>query len=400
MSGISVWQQRGFTKLYTAHVASLLGASMGTAAIALLAEDLRPGKGAKVLAATLVIRIAIFVFLSPLAGQLSDRLGRRTQMIATDLLRAVMMGGMFFVTEVWQLYVLAFLMHLGSAFFTPVYKAVIPGLVGEKLYPRALAYGTMAYNLSDIVGMTLGAVVIGSIGFRAGFAINGASFLISAALIATVVLRPVLAVRRGGGRGADLLFGIRKMLGVSALRRSLMLTLQVSILGGLAVVATAGYVINDLDMDGKYYPLAMAAMGAGSMLAALHFSACASCGRRRWSWVVLPVFFAVLVSVALFESYPVLLVAWLFSGAGQGVFGIISNRMLAENTIEAERPHVYAAQFALSHVGWGITYPLCGWLTADYGFAVAAWACVGMLALTLLPLMISARGGGAAQRAA
>ena len=34
----------------------------------------------------------------------------------------------------------------------------------------------------------------------------------------------------------------------------------------------------------------------------------------------------------------VLLVAWLISGAGQGVFGIISNNLLAENSNEDERP--------------------------------------------------------------
>jgi NRE family putative nickel resistance protein-like MFS transporter len=393
MSGTSVWQNRGFTKLYIAHAGSLLGSAMGSAAIALLAEELRPGKGATVLAATLVIRIAIFVFLSPLAGQASDRIGRRTQMIATDLLRAAAVICMFFVTEVWQLYALAFLMHLGSAFFTPVYKAVIPGMVGERLYPRALAYGTMAYNLSDIVGMTLGALVISQLGFREGFVINCGAFVASAGLIATVSLqsdRTQLAKQAKGK--TDLLFGIKKMFTVRGLRRSLMLSLQVSIVGGLAIVSTAGYVLNELELKGNYYAIAMATMGGGSMLAALHFSSCAKCGKRRWSWVVLPVFFAVLVSVALVESYPMLLVAWLISGAGQGVFGIVSNNLLADNTVEAERPHVYAAQFALSHVGWGISYPVCGWVTAEYGFAAAAWVCVGMLALTLLPMVFGKRG--------
>ncbi len=76
------------------------------------------------------------------------------------------------------------------------------------------------------------------------------------------------------------------------------------------------------------------------------------------------------------------------------MFGIVSNNLLADNTVEEERPHVYAAQFALSHVGWGITYPVCGWVTADYGFAAAAWVCVGMLALTLLPMLAGRRGRG------
>lgn len=387
----SVWGNSRYVRLFCAHAASLLGSAIGTAAIALLAEDLRPGAGAGVLGITLTIRIAIFVFLSPLASQLSDRIGRRTQMIATDLLRAAVVIGLFFVTAEWQLYVLAFLLHLGSAFFTPVYKAVIPGVVGEKLYPRALAYGTLSFNLADIVGMTVGALLIWLFGFRIGFGIDAATFLISAILIIGVRF-PADVAKRGIKKGTDLLFGIRRMFGAPGLRRSLMLSLQVSIVGGLAIVATASYVKSELSMAAPFYPLAMAAMGVGSMFAALHFSHCETCGRRRWSWVVLPAFFAVLVAVAVFKSYPVLVVAWLISGAGQGVFGIVSNTLLADNSEEGERPHIYAAQFALSHAGWGISYPLCGYLSAHFGFAVAAWTCAGLLLVTLLPMLAAPRG--------
>ena len=109
---------------------------------------------------------------------------------------------------------------------------------------------------------------------------------------------------------------------------------------------------------------------------------------------MLPAFLAVLASVALLESYLVLLVAWLISGAGQGVFGIVSNTLLAENSDEDERPHIYAAQFALSHAGWGITYPLCGFVTAQAGFAAAAWVCAGLLLLSLLPMLAQKGGGG------
>jgi MFS family permease len=80
-------------------------------------------------------------------------------------------------------------------------------------------------------------------------------------------------------------------------------------------------------------------------------------------------------------------IAWIISGAGQGVFSVISNTLLAENSEESERSHIYAAQFALSHAGWGISYPLCGFLAGQLGFAVAAWTCVGLLLLTLLPML-------------
>lgn len=385
----SVWANPRFVRLYIAHAISLLGNAIGMAGVGLLAEHLRPGTGARVFGIALTIRIAIFVFLSPLAGQLSDRIGRRRQMIITDLLRAAVAVGLFFATQEWQMYVLVAVLYLGAAFFTPVYKAVVPGVVGEALYPKALAYGTLAYGVTEILGLALGAAFVGVFGFRIGFGIDAATFLISALLILGVRLSDPAEKRPKPD--SDLLFGVRRMLGTPGLRHSLMLSLQGSIVGGLAIVATVTYVQSELGLAGSFYPLAMAAMAVGSMLSALHFSRCEDCGQRRWSAVVLPVFFLLLVAVAVFKSYTVLVIAWLVSGAGQGVFGIVSNNLLAQNSVEKERPHIYAAQFALSHAGWGIVYPVCGFVTAAYGFAAAAWVCVGMLALTLLPMLLGKR---------
>ncbi|MCP4849413.1 MAG: MFS transporter [Verrucomicrobiaceae bacterium] len=380
----TVWRNSSFLRLYVAHAASLVGSGIGTAAIALLADGLRPGAGPQVLGIVLTIRILIVVFLSPFAGQLAERIGRRMQMVLADFLRMCVMVGMFFVSAEWHLYVLAFLLHLGSAFFTPIYKSVIPGVVGKELYPRAVAYGTLAYNLSDILGMTAGAALIWMTGFKWCFTIDAATFLFSALLITGVRLPGLRAESRKGSR---LLFGIGRMLGGIGLRRSLMLSLQVSIVGGLAIVATHGYVKNELGRPEYFYPLAMAAMGIGSMFAALQFSYCGKTGRRNWGRITLPLFFTALISVALLPSYPVLVIAWIISGAGQGVFNVISNTLLAENSEESERSHIYAAQFALSHAGWGISYPLCGFLAGQLGFAAASWTCVGLLLLTLVPML-------------
>ena len=167
----TVWSNRSFVQLFWAHTISLVGTAIGTAAIALLAEDLSQGSGPRVLGYTLTIRIVVFLFFGPFAGSLSDLIGRKFQMIFSDILRALVMGSLFFVSAEWQLYLLAFVLHLSSAIFTPIYKSVIPGIVGEELYPKALAYGTVAYNLSDILGMLAGGLLIFYFGFEFGFGI-------------------------------------------------------------------------------------------------------------------------------------------------------------------------------------------------------------------------------------
>ena len=380
-----LWKNRRFVSLFWAHAISLIGTAIGTSAIALLAEKLSEGSGPRVLGYTLTIRIIVFLFLGPLAGSLSERLGRKFQMILTDVIRALVMVMLFFVSEEWHLYVLAFVLHLSSAFFTPIYKSVIPGIVGEKLYPRALSYSTVAYNVSDIFGMLLGGLLIFYFGFEFGFGVDAASFILSAILIAVVPFSST--GRKKEKQRTNVLFGIRRMFAVPQLRRSLMLSLQVSIVGGLAIVTTAGYVKNELQMQEAFYPIAMAVMGIGAMLASLYYVRCDSGAQKIWSILILPAFLVILAAAALFKFYVVLLLAWLISGAGQGVFGIISNNLLALNSNETERPHIYAAQFALSHAGWGLSYPLCGVLASVYSFAAASWACLGLMLLTMLPMI-------------
>ena len=381
----TVWSNRSFVQLFWAHTISLVGTAIGTAAIALLAEDLSQGSGPRVLGYTLTIRIVVFLFFGPFAGSLSDLIGRKFQMIFSDILRALVMGSLFFVSAEWQLYLLAFVLHLSSAIFTPIYKSVIPGIVGEKLYPKALAYGTVAYNLSDILGMLAGGLLIFYFGFEFGFGIDAVTFLISALLIA-IVRFPQRPDKKEKER-SEIFFGIRRMFSVPGLRRSLMLSLQVSVVGGLAIVTTAGYVKNELGMEEAFYPVAMSVMGIGAMLAAIYFSRCEAPFQRLWGLMILPSFIAVLALVASVQSYYVLLLAWFISGAGQGVFGIISNNLLALNSVEKERPHIYAAQFALSHAGWGISYPLCGFLASRYSFSMASWACLSIMLLTMLPMI-------------
>ncbi|MCH2025547.1 MAG: hypothetical protein MK172_07365, partial [Verrucomicrobiales bacterium] len=79
---------------------------------------------------------------------------------------------------------------------------------------------------------------------------------------------------------AEIFLGIRRMLSVPGLRRSLMISLQVSVVGGLAIVTTAGYVKNELKMEEAFYPVAMSVMGIGAMVAAIYFSRCKESCRR------------------------------------------------------------------------------------------------------------------------
>ena len=62
---------------------------------------------------------------------------------------------------------------------------------------------------------------------------------------------------------------------------------------------------------------------------------------------------------------------WFVIGIGYSVVLTPSGRLLKRSAHTEDRPAVYAAQFALSHACWLVTYPLAGWLMTFAGAATA-----------------------------
>src|SRR3546814_2213958 len=84
---------------------------------------------------------------------------------------------------------------------------------------------------------------------------------------------------------------------------------------------------------------------------------------------------------------PALMALWVILGLGYSVVQTPSGRLLRRSALPEDRPAVFAAQFALSHGCWLITYPLAGWLGARVGmgptFAVLAMIAAASVALAL-----------------
>jgi NRE family putative nickel resistance protein-like MFS transporter len=382
----SPWSNRTFVTLFGAHVTSLVGSAVGSIALGLLAKELVGGNVTEVVGISLTIRIAVLVFVAPLAGRVADVFGRKATMIGADLMRVFVVAGFFFVDHVWQIYALAVLLNLGAALYTPIYKSLIPGVTGETAYPKALAAGTVAYDLSQIFGPVIAGTLIYHVGFRGNFLIDAATFLLSAALVFPLSLSGAAAAQAGATEKpkSDLLFGIRRMLGAPALRHSLLLALRVSIVGALALVSTVGYITVELDLDNRVYAWAMVALGFGSMLGVTAYAYLPVPVQRTLERLTFPALAGSLILAASWRGFWPLAIAWVISGAGQGIYNNLSNRLLAANSSEDERAHIYAAHFSLSHAGWGLTYPAAGFLTSHLGFQVTSWIFLGLLGLTLI----------------
>lgn len=182
-------QHRTFRRLFTAQVVALAGTGLSSVALALLAYDLAGGDAGLVLGTAFTLKMVAYVGIAPVVGGFAPRLPRRQLLVALDVVRAGCVVFLPFVTEIWQIYLLIFLLNACSAGFTPTFQATIPDLLPDDAqYTRALALSRLAYDIENLLSPTLAAVALVVLSYDALFAANALAFLLSALLVSSVRL--------------------------------------------------------------------------------------------------------------------------------------------------------------------------------------------------------------------
>jgi MFS family permease len=188
-----------YRRLFAAQVVALLGTGLATVALGLLAFDLAGGEAALVLGTAFTIKMVAYVGVAPVAGAFATLLPRRALLVALDLVRAGVALLLPFVTEVWQVYALIFVLQSASAAFTPTFQATIPDVLpDEARYTRALSLSRLAYDLENLASPTLAALLLAVLSYDALFVGTALGFAASALLILPLLLpSPAPAERRG-----------------------------------------------------------------------------------------------------------------------------------------------------------------------------------------------------------
>ena len=386
---LSVLSNRTYRHLFLAQVIALIGTGLATVALGLLAYELAGKDAGAVLGTALAVKMVAYVGVAPIAAAFADRLPRRTMLVALDLIRAAVAVSLPFVTQIWEVYVLIFVLQSASAAFTPTFQATIPDVLpDERDYTHALSLSRLAYDMESIVSPMLAAALLTAISFHALFAGTVVGFLISAALVVSVALpTPKAAEKRGiydrTTRGA------RIYLATPRLRGLLALTLAVAAASAMVIVNTVVIVQAGLGLGQPQTALALGAYGAGSMVAALSLPRLLDRAPDHPVMLVGAVMLAAALALGpMVESFGALLALWFVLGVGTSVTQTPGGRLLRRSAHPDDRPAVFAAQFALSHACWLLTYPVAGWVGAKAGMPVAFIALAGIAGAAVAATLI------------
>lgn len=394
-----------FRRLYAAQVTALAGTGLLTVALGLLAFDLAGGAAGAVLSTALAIKMIAYVFAAPVLSGLTAGLPRKAVLAGADIVRAAVAVALPWVDQVWQVYLLVFVLQAASATFTPAFQSVIADVLpDERQYTRALALSRLAYDLEALLSPLLAAALLTVVAYHALFLGTGAGFLVSLIL----VLGTAIPRRPSADASAPVLArissGTRIMLRSNELRSLLAMNVVVAAATGLVVVNTVVYVRGLLGGGNADVALLLACYGAGSMALALVIPGLL--GRIADRSVMLGgagLAAAGLIATAVVlmtgaAGWPALSALWTVLGAATSMVNTPAGRLLRRHAGQY-RTAVFTAQFSLSHAGFLLTYPVAGWVgaTVDQAAAAGILAILATFAVTAAVRMAGmARRGGTA----
>jgi MFS family permease len=377
-------------RFFLAHFQSELGNGAAYVALLLVAyQRLHSGWAiALVLLADFVPGIALG---APL-GALADRLARRRLMIAADLLRAGAFIGLAAIPSFGATVGLALVAGVGTTMYRTTVNAVLPTIVSqEQRSPASALYGM---NMS--IGMTLGpaltalVLLFGAPTFV--LAANGATFLVSAAVLRTLRLdRDAEATDDSASQEERTSLWASTVEGARSARRlpgvSMLLTIAtVSILAAaLMNVAEPLLATGPLHAGNSGFSLLVAvygaAMAAGSVATARAGSSVQRL--RRWLMVGLAMQGVGMIASAAAPSLGLAAASFALTGAGNAFFGAPEVRLLQELAGDRLLGRMFGLRDTACNLAYVLAFLSAGAVLAALGVrAVFALGGAGLLALT------------------
>ena len=267
---------RDFRVLWTAQLVSDIGDGLTATALLLLVNHLT---GSTAALAAMAIALAVPpLTIGLVAGAYADRWDRRRIMLASDLLRGLLVLGFVLVDSVdrlWLLYVLAFLQSSVGTFFNPAKGAVIPRVVGADGLLAANSLSQATRVIGNVVGTGVAGAMVGVVGiYWPAFALDGASFLASFLLVSRLPagIGRIATVDRAAavamGIRASLAEGLR-IVGRARILWVTLLAMSITMLGlGAINVLFVPLVVNELAASEVWFGPLEAAQTASMVLSA------------------------------------------------------------------------------------------------------------------------------------
>jgi MFS family permease len=185
----SLIRRTDYSKLWLGQLVSNIGWAIASMALLFFANDLTGSPLAMAFLA--IVETVPVVLFSGLLGVYIDRWDRQSIMVASDLIRMVMIVliplsvHLPFLPTIYWVYLFTFVFSSANAWFFPARSASIPNLVDETELIAANSLSQLTFMTVQLAIPPLGAVLIAFLApdYFFAFALNGVTFALSAILL-------------------------------------------------------------------------------------------------------------------------------------------------------------------------------------------------------------------------
>ena len=393
--------RRDYRLLWAAQLVSTFGdrlTQIGLTALvfAMTGSDLSIGL---VLTLTVLPRAAFGLF----AGALADRVSRKTVLIVTDCVRAliVLILALAAGLPLQAVYLLTVLHATATVFFTPARNAVLPDIVPRRDLLAANTLDETTQGTLDPIAYLVGGAIIAGLGVRFGFGVDSITFLVSAALIMQTTTRGAAqwhaprgdCPAAGQGKGKlGLGDGLRVMWQDRVLRANTVLVVCAALVASAELPLTSMLVLTHWQRGALGLGMFEAALAAGFALGAF------ACGPTVDRLGKGPTILLGLIGTGLVMAAVAMLPFWpaaVLNGVA-GVFNILffvpTLTLVQERAPRAVRARVMSARSVLLAVALVVSYAGATALASAFGprpvmLALGLLLSAGTAAACLAPVL-------------
>ncbi len=186
----TILQHKPFRTLWLAQFVSIFGDFLALFGVISLITFKLHGTAVQVTAVTIAYVLPLAV-ISPIAGVFVDHWNVKRVMITSDIIRAVLITLLVFVTDVGQICVIFAILSTVSSFFAPAQSVTTRTVVPMDSLLAANTMMMQAFYVVRLFSPFAAGSLISALGEKACFYIDTGSFLFSAFMISSlVILRP------------------------------------------------------------------------------------------------------------------------------------------------------------------------------------------------------------------
>jgi hypothetical protein len=266
---LALLRRRDFRRAYGAIAISELGDAFQY--VALMWFALVAGGPLGVIAVRLADSVPALLFGFH-GGVVADRLDRRRTMIGADVVRGavlvpVAVAGLTGHLPLYALVLAAFALTAATSYFAPAYGALLPSLVERRNVQQANGLVRATADALNVVGWSLAALLLTFVPISLFFALNAASFFLSALLLMRIP-SPSTVSAEGAGDPPRVREGLAVLRPRPALAAAVaVLGIAVTVSAGTWIVGVPELVRSTLGRGAGSFSLVAAAYALGSIAA-------------------------------------------------------------------------------------------------------------------------------------